>query len=54
MNEKEMNDPRDRAMFKRFWQSTNSSLNISQDYYDLAKRSVRFNGIKYHIFKQTT
>ena len=50
-NEKEMNDHRVQAMFKR---STNNSLSkfiISQEHYELPQRTIRANGKIYHIFK---
>ena len=51
LNEKEMNDPRVQAMFKRSRHKTLSSFIISQDYYELPKRTIRANGKIYHIFK---
>ena len=51
LNDKEMKDPRVQAMFKR---STHKKLSIfifSQDYYELPERTIRANGIIYHIFK---
>ena len=51
LNEKEMNDPRVRAMFKRSRHSNLSIFIISQDYYELPKRTIRANGNIYHIFK---
>ena len=49
LNEKEMNDPRVQAMFKR---SRHINLNIfiiSPNYYQLPKRTFRANGNIYHI-----
>ena len=51
LNEKEMNDPRVQAMFKRSRHSNLSIFIISQDYYELPKRTIRANGNIYHIFK---
>ena len=51
LNEREMNDPRVQAMFKR---STNSNLSIiiiSQDYYELPKQTIRTNVNINHMFK---
>ena len=49
--EKEMNDPRVQAMFKRSRHNNLSIFLISQDYYELPKRTIRANGNIYHIFK---
>ena len=46
-----MNDPRVQAMFKRSRQNNISIFIISQDYYELPKRTIRANGNIYHIFK---
>ena len=46
-----MNDPRVQAMFKRSRQDNLSTFFISQDYYELPKRTIRANGNIYHIFK---
>ena len=51
LNEKEMNDPRVQAMFKRSRHNDLSIFIISQDYYELPKRTIRANGNIYHIFK---
>ena len=51
LNEKEKNDPRVQAMFKRFRQNTLSIFIFSQDYYELPKKTIRANGNIYHIFK---
>ena len=51
LNEKEMNDPRVQAMFKRSRHDILSIFIISQDYYELPKRTIRVNGNIYHIFK---
>ena len=49
--EKEMNDPRVQAMLKRCRHNNLSIFIISQDYYELPKRTMRANGNIYHIFK---
>ena len=49
-NEKK-NDPRLQAMFKRSRHNTLSIFIISQDYFELPKRTIRANGNIYHIFK---
>ena len=46
-----MNDPRVQAMFERSRHNNLSISIISQDYYDLPKRTIRVNGTIYHIFK---
>ena len=51
LNEKEMNDPRVQAMFKRSRHNNLSIFIISQDYYELPKKTIRANGKIYHIFK---
>ena len=51
LNEKELNDPRVQAMFKRSRHNNLSSFIISQDYYELPKRTIRANGNIYQIFK---
>ena len=51
LNEKEMNDPRVQAMFKRSRHNSLSILIISQDYYELPKRTIRATGNIYHIIK---
>ena len=51
LNEKEMNDPRVQAMFKRSRHNNLSIFIISQDYYELPKRTIRANGNIYHNFK---
>ena len=51
LNEKQMNDPRVQAMFKRSRHNSLSFFIISQDYYELPKRTIRANGKVYHIFK---
>ena len=51
LNEKELNDPRVQAMFKRSRHNNLSIFIMSQDYYELPKKTVRANGNIYHIFK---
>ena len=50
LNEKKMNDPRVQAMFKRSRHNNLSIFIISQDYYELPKKTIRANGNIYHIF----
>ena len=50
LNEKEMNDPRVQAMFKRSRHNNLSIIIISQGYYELPKKTIRANGNIYHIF----
>ena len=51
LNQKEMDDPRVQAMFKRSRHNNLSIFIISQDYYELRKKTIRCNGNSYHIFK---
>ena len=51
LNEKQMDDPRVQAMFKRSKLNDISIFIISQDYYKLSKKTIRANGSIYHIFK---
>ena len=51
LKEKEMNDPRVQAMFKRSRHNNLSIFIISQDYYEIPKKAIRANGNIYHIFK---
>ena len=46
-----MNDPRVQAMFKPSRHNNLSIFIISQDYYELPKRTTRAIGNIYHIFK---
>ena len=46
-----MNDPRVQAMFKRSRHNNLSIFIISQEYYELPKKTIRANGYTYHIFK---
>ena len=50
-NEKEMNGLRIQAMFKRSRHNTLSIFIISQDYYEIPKRTIRATGNIFHIFK---
>ena len=51
LNQKEMDDPRVQAMFKRSRHNNLSIFIISQDYYELSKKTIRCNSNIYHIFK---
>ena len=51
LNEKEKNDPRVEAMFKRYRHNYLSTFISSQDYYELPKRTIRASGNICHIFK---
>ena len=51
LNEKEINNDKIQAMFKRGRHNNLSIYIISQDYYELPKRTIRANGNIYHIFK---
>ena len=51
LGEKEINDQRVQALFKRVRQKISSILSISQDYYELPKRTLPANVNIYHIFK---
>ena len=46
-----MDDPRVQEMFKRSRQNNLSIFIISQDYYELSKKTIRCNGNISHIFK---
>ena len=46
-----MNDPRVQAMFKRSRHNILSLSKISQDYYEIPKRTIRANGTIYHTIK---
>ena len=46
-----MDDPRVQAMFKRSRHNNLSIFIISQDYYELSKKTIRCNGKIFHIFK---
>ena len=51
LNQKEKDDPGVQAMFKRSRHNILSIFIISQDYYELSKKTRRCNGNIYHIFK---
>ena len=51
LNQKEMDDPRVQAMFKRSRHNNLSIFIISQDYYELSKKTIRCNGNIFHILK---
>ena len=51
LNQKQMDDPRVRAMFKRSRHNSLSIFIISQDYYELSKKTTRCNDNIFHIFK---
>ena len=51
LNEKEINNDKIQAMFKRGRHNNLSIFIISQDYYELPKRTIRANGNIYHLFK---
>ena len=44
LNQKEMDDPRVQAMFKKSRHNNLSIFIISQDYYELSKKTIRCNG----------
>ena len=50
LNEKEMNDPRVQPMFKRSRHNNLSMIIISQDYYELPKKTIRAIGTIYYIY----
>ena len=52
LNQKEMEDPRGQAMFKRSRHNNLSIFLVSQDYYELSKKTIRCNGNIFHIFKR--
>ena len=51
LHEREKIDPRVQALTKHSRHNKFSIIKISQDYYELPKRSIRGNGNIYHIFK---
>ena len=51
LNQKEKDDPRSQAMFKRSRHNNLSIFIISQDYYELGKKTTRCNGNIFHIFQ---
>ena len=48
---KELDNPRIQAMFRRSRHNNSSTFIISQDYYELRKKSNRANGNICHMFK---
>ena len=53
LNEKEINNDKIHAMFKRGRHNNLSVFVISQDYYELPKKTIRCNGYIFHLFKPT-
>ena len=51
LNRKEMDDPREQAMFKSSRHKNLYIFIISQDYYELSKKTIRCNGNIFHVFK---
>ena len=51
LNQKEINNDKIQAMFKRGCHNNLSIFIISQDYYELPKRTIRCNGNIFHLFK---
>ena len=51
LNEKERNDPRVQARFQRSRHINLSIFIISEDYYEIPKRTIRADGNFYHILK---
>ena len=51
LNQKEMDDPRVQSRFKRSRHINLSIFIISQEYYEISKKTIRCNGNIYHIFK---
>ena len=51
LNEKEINNEKIQATFKRGRHNNLSTFIISQDYYELPKRTIRCNGNVFHLFK---
>ena len=51
LNEKEISKEKIQAMFKRGRHNNLSIFIISQDYYELPKRTIRCNGNVFHLFK---
>ena len=52
LNQREMEDPRVQAMFKRSRHNNLSIFIKSQDYYELSKKTIRCKSNIFHIFKQ--
>ena len=51
LNEKEINNDKIQAMFKRGRHNNLSIFMITQDYYEMPKRTIRANGNIFHLFK---
>ena len=51
LNEKEINNDKIEAMFKRSRHNNLSIFIVSQDYYELPKKTIRANGSFFHLFK---
>ena len=51
LNQKKINNDKLQAMFKRGRHNNLSIFIISQDYYELPKRTIRCNGNIFHLFK---
>ena len=51
LHEKELNNPRVQAMFRRYLHKNLSIFIITQDYYELPEKTIRTNGIICHIFE---
>ena len=51
LNEKEINNDKIQAMFKRSRHNNLSIFTISQDYYELPKKTIGDNGNIFHLFK---
>ena len=51
LNEREINNDKIQAMFKRGNHNNLSIFIISQDYYELPKKTIRANGNIFHLFK---
>ena len=51
IKEKELNDPRKQAIYKRSKHNSISYFKISQDYYELPAETVLANGNKYYLYK---
>ena len=52
--EKEMNNSRVQAMFKWFRHNSISTFILSQEYYELPKRTIWAEEFIYHVFKQNS
>ena len=51
LNQKERDDSRVQAMFKRSRHNNLSIFIVSKEYYELSKKTIRCNGNIFHIFK---